>query len=254
MRKRNRMLGAIALVAIVVASGCLTVSIDSTVNDDGTIDRYETRMEVPAMVLDQMNQSAQEDDMSLEESIRQGYDDDNYGSISVDVRTENQQGIIEIVLEDFDPDDIEGSDFSGGESQGEGNPDPSEQAAGPQIDVTVEEDRITYVDDSFDSDTSTNGTDGDGEFSGSFSLQYTLTMPGPIIEDETNADEIDGRTATWNESGSDVLSNTEIRAASERSSGGGSFLGLPGFGAGLALVALLVGAGLLTAARKRNDD
>ena len=252
MKNRNRTLGAIALVAIVIASGCLTVSIDSTVNDDGTIDRYETRLEMPSMVLDQMSNQSQQEGMTLEESIKDGYDEEDYGSISVDVREEDGQGIIEIVLEDFDPAEIDGEDF-GGDSGEQENQDPSEQASGPQIEVTVEEDKVTYVDDSFNSDDGVANDSEDDGFSGTFTLEYTLTMPGPVIEDETNADEIDGRTATWNESGSNVFSNTEIEAASERGSGG-SFLGLPGFGAGLALVGLLLGAGLLTATRKRRGD
>ncbi|PSQ16118.1 hypothetical protein BRD00_12215 [Halobacteriales archaeon QS_8_69_26] len=211
MHDHVRTFGAIALVVAVVASGCLTISTGSTVNNDGTIERYETRMEMPTTLLDQMNQSAQEENMTLEESIKAGYDEEAYGSIEVTVEEEDDQGIITIVLEDFDPDEIDGSDFGGG---GDGQ-DQAGQSSDPQIDVTVEEDRVVYVDDSFDSDEEINDTEGeDEEFSGQFSLEYTLTMPGPVVEEETNADEIDGRTATWERTGSDVFSNTSIRAVS----------------------------------------
>lgn len=257
MQKRKQMIGAVVFAAIVLASGCLTVAVDSQVNNDGTIDTYEIRMELPSMVYQQMQSQAQENDTTLSESIKQGYNEENYGSISVETEQdqENNQGIITITLENFDPADIEGSDFSGGNSGGQGQgPNPEQQASGPQIDVTVEEERITYVDDSFN--TPENGSsdeDDGGQFGGQFTLEYTLTMPGPIIESETNADEIDGRTAKWNETGADVLSNTEIRAASERGSGGGG-LGLPGFGAGLAVVAMLVAAGAMAAVRKRREN
>lgn len=253
MQQRNKALAAIAVAAIVVASGCLTVTVDSTVNNDGTISEYQLTMEMPDQLFTQMQSSAEQEGTTLEEQLKSNYSQSSYGSVSVSVDEQPDQDTasITITLEDFDPNDFEGTDFSGG--SGEQTPAPGESSSSdPQINVTVEEDRIVYVDDSFNAPESDDGGDGGGDFGASFALEYSVTMPGQIVEDETNADEIDGKTATWSRNGSDVFSNTEIRAVSERSSGGGGGLGLPGFGAGLAVVALLVAAGAMAAIRKRD--
>jgi len=254
MQQRNKALAAVAVAAIVVASGCLTVTVDSTVNNDGTISEYQLTMEMPDQLFTQMQSSAEQEGTTLEEQLKSNYTQSNYGSVSVSVdeQPDKDTASITITLEDFDPSEFEGTDFSG--NTGQQTPAPGEQSSDPQINVTVEEDRIVYVDDSFNTpESDTGGDGGGGGFGGSFALEYSVTMPGQIIENETNADEIDGKTATWSRNGSDVFSNTEIRAVSKPGSGGGGDgLGLPGFGAGLAVVALLVAAGAMAAVRRRD--
>lgn len=265
---RTRALVALAaLVAAVLLGGCLTVGmgVDATVASDATIERYEIQMNLSGQGYTMMrglgsmgegNDSGGLGDVEreLEENVSEEFR--SVGDVETNVTETAERMSITVVLHDAVPRD------------------------GGNLTVATEGDRIVYrdaiLDRSFgdvgpsmsgmggasdgtdgDSGGSTDGTDameGTGGMGGMMEdvpepelhLTYRLEMPGAI--QDSNADSVEGNVARWNRSynGSE-MEDAGFVARANASTGGG---GLPGFGAAVAAIAVVL-AGLAAGHRRR---
>lgn len=211
---------AIALALLVGLAGCAQISIDSTVTADGEIEEYNMVINTSTTVYGFLNEDAKEE----------GYDD-----------------IGEMWQDDLDEEDVSSFNYSeeidGDEVtmrfQLEGwTPDSDSNISIEKSDGTMVYEDVTWVNESAE----------EGENSEMLSgmvVQYRLTMPGEITD--SNADEVDGNTATWTETGHDAMTDNRIYAESEISSSSG--VG-PGFTTLTALFAALTGIGYLLVRRR----
>lgn len=236
----------IAVVAIVALSGCLTVgmAVDSQVASDGTIERYELQMNVSGQAYSMMQMaggmqggggSSQFGSEQVEEDVRSNLTDEfsSVGDVQTNVTEGDESMRITIVLTDAVP------------------------AEGGNISVTTEGDTLVYRDEVFNrsfGQTAGTSMSDDGGSSGMMDgmeepqlhLRYSLEMPGEI--QDSNADSVEGSEATWNRSYvGDEMQDAGFTVEAESSTGGG---GMPGFGATVALVALLAVALLATRRRR----
>jgi PGF-CTERM protein len=214
---QKRQLGVAALVALVVASGCISYSYDVSVNSDGTVERYELTLEMSETVFNQLENSG---DSTLEERFRANHSADNYETIDFETgTTEDGNRTITYILEGFDP----------------GSVQDSSQASG--VSTSVEDGTLSYTDslDRLKEDNQAQQGNLVNE------IRYNLTMPGSINEENTNADSVDGSSASWERSNVP----DEINAESET---GGQ--GLPGFGPVAAVLALVAALAVAVSRRK----
>lgn len=207
----RRGLAVAAVVATLLLAGCASLTVHSEVNADGTIDRYRMQINTSATVYSLLNEQAKEDGYeSLRESILSDVNRSNVGDVRYD--------------EEFDGDDVTVTvEFT-----------DVEPASDSRVSITRSDGRLVYEDTTFVNE-SAQPTDEQGFLSG-LSVHYYLTMPGEITD--SNADEVDGATAEWHETGPDAFTDNRVYAESEVADGPLG-VGLPGFGARTALVALL---------------
>lgn len=254
MVQRNTAGLLLAVVAVVALSGCLTVGmgVDSTVASDGTIERYELRMNLSGQAYSMMAMASSMDgadgsDMGslddAEEDIRSNVTDEfeSVGEVETNVTETDEYMAVTVVLHDAVP------------------------AEGGNISVSTEGDTVVYRDDTLNrtyggpsaSGFGDDGATDDGSMDGmggmmdgmedpELHLSYRLEMPGEI--EDSNADEVEGSVATWNRTYvGEEIDGAGFTAEAESTTGGG----LPGFGAVVAAVALLT-VGLLGARRRRS--
>lgn len=203
----------VGVVGLVVLSGCLSMSVEVDVNNDGTINSMDMEMTMDQQVYQFMQSDAQDQGYdSVEDSFRDEINEDAWESVETDVSESENEVTLTISASNGDPAEI---DF---------------------INVTVEEDSITYVDsEGFSSDGQTG--DGDlGEYMDQIEMEYTLHMPGEVT-DTTGEIQDDGTTVMWTLQ--DHQGVEQFEATSERSEEDGSS-GIPGFGGALAIAALLM--------------
>lgn len=210
----------IILVLLTVLSGCVTgtVSVDTTVGGDGTIESYAI----------QMNMS-QESYNYLERASRsEGYSSVEYYFKNITISNINKENVKNIVYS---------------ESSEDGNKTITLRLEGytptesRSISATKQNGTLVYTDRTF----MDSGNGYGGSTAGGLSIHYTLTMPGKILN--SSADSVEGDTATWDLNSSEA-SRTRIHAKSEVSTGFG-IGGIPDAG-GLAplLIPLVIGAAL----------
>ncbi len=60
----NRIVPAIGLAALVVLSGCVTATVDSTVAGDGTVSEYDLTLDMSPSVYDGLQSQAQQEAMT----------------------------------------------------------------------------------------------------------------------------------------------------------------------------------------------
>lgn len=246
MFQKNALL-SLSVVLLLLLAGCAQVSVNSTVTADQRIEEYRMDIETSRMVYGLLKDAAEEEGHdSIGDSLLSDIDRSRVGEVTYDEEFDGDSVTMMITMTDFSP------------------------SASGNISVTKEDGFIIYEDLTFIEE----GTQSDVEYNitSGLAVDYTLTMPGKIVE--SNADSVDGNTAEWHATGSDAFSDTRIYAKSEISSGllgdlvgvilGVSFLGavvaggyatyrsgrlkqvsvLAGKGA-LVLVALLIGLPLL---------
>jgi len=208
------LLATLSVAVLLVTAGCMTASVDATVDGDGTVASYDVTLEMTPTVYDRLQSRADD----------QGYDSVESYLLS-DVNTSRmanytyEQSIdenvtITVSFVDWSP--------------------------GPESDVstTVEDGNLTYVDRTFVTVQENSSIAlGDG-----VAVEYRLTMPADITN--SNADLVTNDTAVW-EYGANEPVEEPMRAESPAPT---SAFG-PGFGVGTALVALLAVA--LVASRRR---
>ena len=212
----RRTVAVAALVVLLALSGCLQVAVHATVESADVIEEYRLDITTSRTVYDAIEQQAAEEGHdSVEDALLADLDLDEVGA--EEVRYD----------ESFDGDDVTMSLTLIGVQVAEVD----------AITVTERDDGgLVYEDRSFVDDAGTLG----GEVNGSvtvpsgFGVDYYLTMPGPIVE--SNADEVDGNTAEWHATGSEAFTETRIYAESEAP----TLAPVPGFGMGVALVAITV--------------
>jgi len=230
MADRSRTITTGCVVALVLLSGCASFTVESTVNADGIIEEYVVEIDTSRTVYGLLSESASEEGYdSVEASFRDEYNESHIGGFEYEETVEGDEATMTITLTDLDP---SGSD---------------------NITVEQSDGQMTYVDRTFYNESQASGSAESGTNSSEFgeslmsglSVDYTLRMPGEITD--SNADEVDGNTATWNATGSGAMEETEIRATSNVPT---SAFG-PGFGAVPAILGVLLGTGLLARRLKR---
>ena len=219
----NRKLLAILCVGLLVGlAGCATISVTSDVNSDGTIERYEMNISTSTTVYGFLNQAAVEEGYdSFEDQIKDG---ENISSENFEYEEtiDGNDATIRIAVSDINASGVN------------------------SITVREEDGQLVYKDETFveELNESTETTETSEDIMSGLVLEYRVNMPGEITS--SNADEVDGSTATWTRTGSEAFSNTSIQATSEA----GSALSTPGFGVSVALVAIL---SLIAAAVLRRE-
>lgn len=210
---RRRIGLSILLVSLVVLSGCVTISVDSKVRSDGTIESYGIEMTMNQQVYNYLERTAtQEGYSSVEKYLMSNMSSRESNAENIVYSESSNEGnkTISIRFEDYTPDENSG------------------------ITVTKRNETMIYEDRTFVSNGSSSTQPGS---SGRIPVHYTLTMPGEITNAST--DNIEGDTATWNLTGG---SQTVVYAESEISSGFGLMtMAAVGIG-GLILIGLGVGA------------
>ena len=206
----HRIVPAIGLAALVVLSGCVTATVDSTVAADGTVSEYDLTLEMSPSVYDGLQNQAQQE----------GYDSVE-GYLLADVNTSRMAN------QTYEQ-ELEGENVTLSMTFTDWNP-------GPESDVSVNASggNVTYEDRTF----VTANEDTDVAFGDGVAVEYQLTMPADVSS--SNADIVQNETAVWAYAANEPV-DEQIRATSPAPS---SAFG-PGMGIPVAVVALL-GAALL---------
>jgi hypothetical protein len=213
----NRTPVAILLLgALLLLSGCAEATVDATVAGDGTIESYEATVEMAPSTYDTLQSTAEDEGYTTDDGdgyvkgyLLRGVNESRAESVSYNQSLADDGNVtIDLRLESWNP----------GPSSG--------------VTTTVEDGNVTFADRQFVEDSSPLGSQR------GYSLNYTVTMPTNVTD--SNADAVDGPTATW-QYGSDEPVEEPIRAESEVPSSG---LG-PGVGAVGAVLALSLVAALL---------
>jgi hypothetical protein len=196
---------------MIVLSGCVTVSVNSEVNSDGTIESYEVNLTMSKMIYGLMQRSAsQKGYSSVKGYLLSDINKSQAKKIEYEEKISEGNKTITIRFKNFKP-------------TGDG-PITTKKKNGMMI----------YKDQTF---MGSGNTTQQGSAS-KIHVEYTLTMPGKIKN--STADSVDGNTATWEISGSD--GSRLIYAKSEISSGLG-LLAIAGIGiGGLLIITIAIGA------------
>lgn len=220
----NRELGAaVAVLALVGLAGCAQIAVDSTVSAEGEIESYGVTVNTSTTVYGFLNREAiNRGHADIGEMWIEGIDRDDIASYSYNETVGFDEATLRFRIEGWTP--------------------------GPDSDISITESggTLVYEDTMWVNETAAEDNEESGSLSG-LTVRYRLTMPGEITD--SNADEVDGTTATWETTGPGAMNDNRIYAESDLPSS--SALG-PGFGFGtvavLGVVALLLGIGLARAA------
>lgn len=245
---RRKLLAVSIAVVLVVLAGCLSVSVETTVSEDGTIEEMNAEMEMDGFVFGML-----EEEGEFEEDIREDFDDDAWGSFEYsEEQTDDGDMLISFTASDGDPDQIDELDVTIDEetdeitfvdTDGFGAIDDDaleDDDADDEMDDVIEDDFDFGFDDDFDFD---------DDFEDQIQFEYTVNMPGDIVE--TNGEiQDDGQSVTWTQEDDEGAETLE--ATSER--GGDSDDGFgSGFGVAVGVLALgaLVGTALVARTVRR---
>lgn len=201
----------IAVILALALAGCAQISIHSTVAADGTIEEYRMQINTSRTVYGFLEQSAEDEGYdSLRESFLANIDESRADQVDYDEEFSGDSVSITITMKNFDP-----------------PPDSS-------ISITEQDGMLIYEDTIFVNESAQEGEESElaQSITAGLSVDYYLAMPGEIVD--SNANEVDGDTAEWHEFGKDAFIDNRIYAKSEVSTG----IGVPGFGIGVALIAL----------------
>ncbi|MFW6448276.1 MAG: hypothetical protein ACOC0X_01915 [Halobacteriota archaeon] len=217
----RRTAALLALLGMALLAGCLDVTHEVTVEDDGTIEEYRFDMVMDEYLYNLLEEEETEPGQSLEESILEDTPEElpqGVGDVSADV-TQLDDGDYRLSMEisEFDP------------------------AEADNITVDVDDDTIYFEDLNVEggefNETEDDEFDlGEVDPSTQISYEYILHMPGEI--QDSNAHEVDGNTATW-----DVMEMEEGETVWAEGTVPDDSSPLPGLGVTAAVVAFLL-AGL----------
>ena len=221
----RRSLAIVAIGVMIALSGCATVEVTAEVGDENTLDRYEVDISTSTFVYGLLDEEAQEDGYD-------GIEDQLVGDIDVD------DDRIEFETE-IDGDDARMS------------LEIQEVPASELDDITLEETdgMLRYTDTAFAEEADEPAEDEEmddfaEDMLSGFVFDYTVIMPSEVTD--SNADQVDGNTATWTETGADAFEDSEVYAESEAPSA----LSVPGFGVVPAVLAILSVVGMLAISRR----
>lgn len=210
----------VALCGLLALSGCAQLAVHSTVTADGTIEEYRMEINTSRTVYGLLESSAQENGYdSVRASFLADLNESRAEQVSYDEAFDGDRVRMTITITDYDP------------------------TANDNISVTRTDGKLVYEDRTFyneswePSDAESGGL-GESVLAG-LAVDYYLTMPGEITD--SNADEVDGKTAEWHATGADAFQSTRVYAESDVPTGAS----LPGFGVVAAVFGLLCAAYLL---------
>jgi|GEM_PF-1357457 len=222
----------------------MAVTVDSSVNADGTIETYNVEMAINNSVYPQMESRAQAagydsfGEFFLAENAT--VDRANAGSVDISEESGAQNTTVHIELQDYDP---------GPESN---------------ISVTEEDGMLVYEDRTFGpqsegtpTPTQTGSMDFGQEMSGS--IEYQLEMPGQV-QSASDGGDIDGNVVTWEAGGQGQLYVSAESEIPENSGGsgndgdGGDDGGSAGFGPGVGPIGVVLALALTVLLIRRRTE
>jgi PGF-CTERM protein len=215
---RRRLIAGLALGAMLLLSGCATVSVHSDVAGDGTISEYRLDVNTTTTVYDLLNDRAEDagyDDFSAQ--LREVVNESNAESVTVDESIDGEQVQFTLIATGYEP------------------------VSNGNLNVTTEDGTLVYSDTTFYN--ASQSSDFDSGLAGDLEMRYTVEMPNQV-ETARGADSVNGTQATYTASGPDAFSETQVYVTSETSG-----VAAPGFGVAVALVAVLSAALLLRRGR-----
>lgn len=167
------------LIAVIALAGCLSVTMEMTVDDDGMVE-MEGEMELDAFLFQAMQEEAEEEGYdSFADEMEQDLENDGWNDVEVTIE--------------------EGGEFDDAViSFQAGSTDPANLDT---ISVDVDDDAIHYtetegfddVDDGEEDDLDLDF--GEEELQESIQMTYIVNMPGEITD--TNGEEVDDSTVQW---------------------------------------------------------
>ncbi|CAJ36672.1 hypothetical protein [Methanocella arvoryzae] len=220
------------LLAVVLISGCLNVAMYTKVDKSGNISNLKMEINTTSYVYNLMAQNIQSEGYSsMKEYILSNYTKSLDGSTAgntVDYSEEWSGDHVKMII------DLKGSIVPSADSG---------------IKISRDGDFLLY-EMSMGDDDSSGQMPSSSEFANmsdamlsAITFDYYLEMPGKIVD--SNANEIKGNKAEWHFNGKTMASMDRLYAKSEVPKA-------PGFGAIVALLAVLCGYGLMAAGRKRD--
>ncbi|MGM0591151.1 MAG: hypothetical protein ACQETI_05880 [Halobacteriota archaeon] len=215
---RKTLLLSVAVVALVLLAGCASLTVESEVDADGGIERYQLQINTSQTVYGFLNEGAKENGYDgLREQFEGEFNESRAESVEYDEDFQGDDVTITLTVEGYEP--------------------------GPDSNISVEttDSSVVYEDTTFVNE---SGQGAETGLLSGLSVHYYVTMPGEITD--SNADDVDGRTAEWHETGSDAMTDNPIRVESKRPSA----LETPGFTPIVALAALALFVGTLLARRR----
>jgi len=221
----HRHILVLALVGVVVVLAGCTVTYEATIGSDGGIDEVDIEIDMGEELYQQaQSQAEQEGYDSVGEWFFLGNEDNDFDRDawdSFDIRDDGES-TVGVTASGGSPEDLE------------------------NVTVSVDEDagEVTYIDEE-GIDSGTDGQSSDIELE----WEYTVNMPGDIIETNGNAD---GNTATWNSEDHDSLDRMQVTSERTGADSGDDGAFGPGLGVGTALVGILVLTGIAAARYRRQ--
>ncbi|QIO23476.1 PGF-CTERM sorting domain-containing protein [Haloarcula sp. JP-L23] len=195
----------IAVVVVLALSGCMTATVDASVDADGTVSTYEVELAMSGTVFDALQRTAENEGYdSVEAYLTDGVNESRMENVTYEQALEGDNVSVRLQFTDWTP--------------------------GPEsgVNATVQNGTLTYEDRTF----VTVQENDDVALGDGVAVRYELTMPGDIYE--SNADIVENRTAVWEYEANEPVEEP-IRAQSNAPS---SAFG-PGFGVTAAVLALL---------------
>ncbi|MFW6152775.1 MAG: LppM family (lipo)protein [Halobacteriota archaeon] len=208
-----------ALIALVLLAGCLDMTMEVTVEEEGTLD-LDSEVIIDSMLASMIESELDgEGPDAIAEDFANDMEADGWNVVEYEgEETDDGDVRVTISARDTDPAELE------------------------TISVDVEDDRITYVEsegfgddleDGFDDGELGDDYDVDDEILDSIQLRYVVNMPGDIVE--TNGEQTDDRTVEWTLA--DHAGTEEFEVTSEIAD---DAFPIPGFTPAIALVALVL--------------
>lgn len=232
--------------ALLATAGCMAVTVDSSVNADGTIETYDVEMAINNTIYPQLESQAQSAGYDsfgayfLAENA--SVDRSNVGTVNITEEPGVQNTTVHVELYDYDP------------------------GPGSNISVTEENGMLVYEDRTFGAPSESTPTPtqaGSMNFgqSTSGSIDYRLEMPG-AVQSASEGGAIDGNVVTWEMEGQGELyisAESEVPTQSDGSGNGGDGDGggdggVAGVGPGVGPVGVLVALALAVAALRRRSN
>lgn len=206
----QKKIAILSVLLMIGLAGCATISVSSEVGDTETIERYELEINTSTTVYGLLQASAEEDGYdSFEESITEDIDE---GTVEYNEEIDGDDVTMSLLVTDTTP-----SEFD-------------------NVTIKKEDEKIIYTDEVFSDGFGSEESSTNESFlstNETVELNYKLVMPGEITD--SNADKVDGNTATWVRSGEEAGQGFVVEAESETPTS----QSVPGFGVPASIIALV---------------
>lgn len=212
----RKVYAVVAVVLLVGLAGCISITIEATVDEDGMVSmdgEIEFDQEAVQMLELMVEEEPEYDDVGewLIADMEEDEDTDEFDGIEYDYYETDDGGLVlEISSDPTDPEQLE------------------------DITVTVDEEEqtVTFVDvGGIDDDEFDDGGEDDDFGEMDIEMTYRLNMPGEITD--TNGDQVDDTTVEWVLPDHEDLDELQATSGIDESSDG-----IPGFGLGITAAAL----------------